>query len=134
MDINNALTVLVFDSGGIKMAIDTAQIEGIVDAVRAEAEKTVLMDISSGGLATAGTAKKKSKVLVLKGKNPPCGIVIDDLEEITTLGIEAIRPLPAFLSSHCGTSAFWGAALRGEEVILLVNPSDIASSGAEKDF
>lgn len=142
MDINEAITVLIFSSGGIKMAMDAAHIEGIVDIGKAGKEAR-LMDISAGAAVPFELVKPKSKVLMVKKERPkqtadddkeqPYGIVIERLEEITALGLDSIRPLPPLLSPKGGVNAFWGAALKDDEVLLLVEPAEASadSFGAE---
>ena len=48
-------------------------------------------------------------------------IMVDEVEEVRTLPIDCIRPLPDFLEKCREPNAIWGAALVGDEIILLLD-------------
>ncbi len=61
------------------------------------------------------------KILIPKNDGEGMGIVIDQPEDIVSMSIDSIRPLPPLLESIDKSSAIWGAALKNDEIILLVD-------------
>lgn len=115
------LQVLTFNVGGVSMAVDTAQIDKILETDEA-AEKKLKTERLDKIIPfyNSPVIFGSPRVLVTKDE-VPFGIVIDRPGDIVSVPLDSIRPLPALLSDSKCPKAIWGAALRNDEVILLVD-------------
>jgi len=114
------LTLLVFSVGGVRMAVDTAQIVGMA---RPE-------DAGIQGMETRGfhqlisfrdpVCYKAPWVLQVKDEAMPYGVMIDQPEEIIPVNLETLQPLPCLIGAGRGSEAIWGAMVREDGTILLL--------------
>ena len=116
------LELLTFTVMGVRIGVDTGQIERMVTPEAAEGmgvDYSPLHErLSFGGMPVKYDSPR---VLVIKGEKPPTGILIDFPDDISSFRIDSLRPLPQLFES-CGVAgAVWGAAIRDKEVILLLD-------------
>jgi chemotaxis signal transduction protein len=57
------------------------------------------------------------------------GLLIDQPENIVSVGAEDIRPLPALIEALMRSHAVWGVALIEGEMVLLVDLNELVASG-----
>ncbi|HAK87745.1 MAG: hypothetical protein A2077_07240 [Nitrospirae bacterium GWC2_46_6] len=122
MNINGEVELLTFNIGGVKMGVDTAQIAAMLETGQAEER-----GVSVSGLFEKMPFRGREitcsapHVIVIKDEGDPYGILIDRPDDILRVSIDDIRHLPPIFAA-CGCSkAIWGAVLKGEDVILLVD-------------
>ena len=115
------ISLVLFRAAGVKMGVDAAQIEEIVDSE--EAEESGICPLHPAGLFGEDSSSSAScpKTLLHRGENGTFGLGIDELCEIKTVSVDSLRPLPAIIASLAGPRNFWGATAMGEEIVLLVD-------------
>lgn len=137
---NEEIQILTFIINGVKLGVETAQVEEVMEAEESGKAGTGLHEImcwsASGGRwkdMTAisfderipfcgGPVKYASpKVLLVKDKDTPYGIVIDNLSEIISVNLNSVYPLPPLIAKGRGAKAVWGVALDKAELIMLVD-------------
>lgn len=116
-----SLAALVFRSSGARMAAPASCIGSITG--RAEAE--------SGGISVVGTAGgsppcdaspvESETVLLINDDGRRFGVAVEGVEDVTSIAFDSIRPLPGMVVSSIEHMKFWGTALLGGEVVLLVD-------------
>jgi len=114
------LILLVFTVGGVRMAVDTAQVAGMAHPE----------DVESQGRETHGfhqiisfrdpVCYKAPWVLQVKDEAMPYGVMIDQPEEIVPVNLAALQPLPCLIGTGGGSEAIWGAMVREDGTILLL--------------
>lgn len=122
------IELLVFTMMGVRMGIDTQDIAAML-----KPEDTVSQGLTTVALHEKlqfrGAAVKYGQphILVMKGEGARSGIVIDHPDEIASVKIESIRPLPDVIALAGGAKAVWGAVLRSEEIIFLLDCGKMAA-------
>ncbi len=120
--IYEELQLLTFTAGGVRMAADMSQIAGMVEPERAEAMGVRLSRLHEHMLFREGPViYSHPRVLLIKSSGAPSGIVIDQPEEITSVPIGSIRPLPPLFALCAGSKAVWGAVVRDGGVVLIID-------------
>ncbi|MCP4346905.1 MAG: hypothetical protein GY795_15430 [Desulfobacterales bacterium] len=115
------LQILVFNIKGCSMGTDMDHIQEIVEPDRLDRENLQIYCFHDGVLLPEGKTDYKSPmVLLIKHQERLAGVMVDDHEDILTIDIHSIYPLPPLLEA-CNKSAVWGVALQGEKIILLVD-------------
>jgi hypothetical protein len=122
-----ALSLLTFTVMGIRMGVDTLQVDGMLTP---DAARDLGLDFSPlhevlpfrGGVADYASPR----VLVVKGETPPWGILVEEPDDIAPFGLDSLRPLPPLVESRGPGGAVWGVAVRGEEMILLIDLAKIS--------
>ncbi len=114
------LTLLVFTVGGVRMAVDTAQVDGLAHPD----------DVEIQGIETRGfheiisfrgpVCYEAPWVLKVKDEAMPFGVIIDQPDEIVPVHIAAVQPLPRLIAASGGSEAIWGAMVRADGAILLL--------------
>ena len=114
------LTLLVFTVGGVRMAVDAAQVDGMAHPD----------DVEIQGRETRGFHQiisfrypvyyKAPWVLKVKGEAMPYGVMIDQPDEIVPVNLEALQPLPDIIGASGASEAIWGAMVRADGTILLL--------------
>lgn len=122
----DGLPVIVFTVKGVKMAADVDQVVEMLDAREAEARRltTAGLDdyISFRGRESSG---ERRKILLVKDSPTPRAFVVDTADEVATIAVDAIHPMPPLIASARASRALWGLAMRGDEIIVLVDLSDL---------
>jgi len=116
----NGLNLLLFSTGGIRFGVDAAQIAGTA-AVTDDAEKPAwlheLLDFGDRpvvyrepvilDLGTDGAGRRR--------------VVVDAMEDIITVAVDEILPLPAPVELHVLGKGLWGVLPKGGRMILLMD-------------
>jgi len=116
------IQLLTFTLAGLKMAADTDQIAEMVDMDKANAmglPVRTMHDIIRLRMPEAGY--RSPRVLVLKNMSSGCGVVIDQPDEVITVPVGSIRPMPQLISRGAAAGPVWGAIVREDDVLLLVD-------------
>ncbi len=111
------MPVLVFYLGGVLMAVDAAEVDYILDRGAA---------LPEGG--EAASLSRGQKVLMLKGSDPPRGVAVEKILDVAFLTVESVRPMPPLVRS-----VFRGAAIRDDQVILLLSLRDLPAGSDLRD-
>jgi len=113
------LPLLLFHAAGAALGVETAAVEGVMDADLARRSGLVCRDLADL-LGAAGTGMPPPR-LVLVCREAPCGIGIDSLDAIVTVPTTDLRLLPELFAQFPGARAFWGGIVRARRVVLLVD-------------
>lgn len=114
------IQLLTFVVTGVRMAVDTEQINAMVEPGQAgEVEVVPLHEKIS--FSTEQVSYRAPKVILIKDEGSTSGVVIDQPEDIISVTIDSIRALPRLLEECIRPRAFWGVALKGGEIILLID-------------
>lgn len=114
------LSVLIFFSDGVKMAVDTEQIEGVIELEQAAEMQMSLMNIH-GAPFNNKEGLRDLRVLLVKDEGFSRGIVVERLEEITFINIDSIRLMPPLIECFGRLKAIWGAFMKDDEMIFLAD-------------
>ncbi|MBI5633960.1 MAG: chemotaxis protein CheW [Nitrospirae bacterium] len=115
------IDLLMFNSAGVKIAVDTVQVDGIMSLEQAEqhgVRSSTLNEILEPGIETSSNP---STIIICRDGGEAYGIKVDWLDAIVTVPVKAIQPIPEPLSYFTGPRMFWGAVLRGDDVVLLID-------------
>ncbi len=114
------LTLLVFTVGGVRMAVDTAQVYGMAHPEDVEIQGRETLGLHQIISFRGPVSYKAPWVLQLKDEAMPYGIMIDQPEEIVPVNLDALQPLPRLIRAGGGSEAIWGAMVRADGTILLL--------------
>ena len=126
-DSLKGLSVLIFLSEGIKMAVDTEQIEGIVELEQATEIQASLMNIHGAPFHNK-EGLRDYRVLFLKDEGFSCGIVVEGLQEITFINIDSIKLLPPLLESSRRLKTIWGVFMKDADMVFLADLTILLSN------
>lgn len=116
------IEVLVFSLRGITLAIDGEQVDRLMALEEADRENLALEWLHRKfNFAENEVNYKQPRVITLAGNENLVGLVIDQPHDFMTVGIEAIRPLPAIFKKRQALQPFWGAYLDNNKIILLID-------------
>ncbi len=115
------LHVLTFSVMGIKIGIDADQISEIMDSDAAEARELPVSAIHEKIFFPRMTAAYRApKVVIIKDGRTAHALKIEMPDDIVSVHIENIQPLPALIVMNSLSRALWAAfVLHGEPVFLL---------------
>jgi len=117
----NELEILVFTLGGTTFGVDTEQVGGVITEAKAEALGMELVPFSDkvpvGGMSGCFQAPK---AMLLKDITS-YAVVIESPDDILSVRLNSIRPLPRLLAECNSCQAVWGFAVREEGIILLID-------------
>lgn len=107
-------------------------------------EGVVVVDLAAR-LSSPGPLSAEASILLVKGIDPPLGFLVDNLEDIVTVPVEDIFPLPPLIERTQKTGASLWAIARVEKQLIalldlpgLVRPEEIeawqllATEGADQ--
>lgn len=115
------LEILVFTLNGITFGVDTEQLGGVLTAAEAGAAGTELVPFSDKIPMSGMAGIVQTPYALLIKDTAQYAVVIESPEDIISIRIDAIRPLPPLMAA-CNTSqAVWGVGMREEGIILLVD-------------
>jgi chemotaxis signal transduction protein len=117
---NDELTLLVFTLGGVRMAVDTAQIYGMAHPEDVEIQGRETLGLHQLISFRGPVSYKATWVLQLKDEAIPYGVMIDQPEEIVPVNLDTLQPLPQLVRAGGGSEAIWGATVRADGTILLL--------------
>jgi len=116
-----SVAALVFKSSGARMAAPASCVGRIIG--RAEAEEVGLLVVGKAGSPSSGGARpaEGDMVLLINDDGRRFGVAVEGVEDVTSIAFDSIRPLPGMVVSSNEYMKFWGTALLGGEVVLLVD-------------
>ncbi|MBZ0155720.1 MAG: chemotaxis protein CheW [Alphaproteobacteria bacterium] len=120
------IRLLTFTVGGVALGVDADQVEGFLEpgqAVSAVPEGIPVYDFHEI-VPFRGESSRTAAPWTLFVRHPetPYGVLIDRPEEIVPIPVDSLQPLPPLLASCYGRrGAFWGAWVREDAIILLVD-------------
>lgn len=127
------IQILVFTVMGVRMGVDTSQIEEML-----EMDQAVSRGLSASpfheelSFGPSSATYFAPKVITLKDQRRPLSMVIDQPDEITNVPVASIQPIPALIAARSGASrAIWGAVVSREDVILLVDLFKLSAHNAK---
>jgi hypothetical protein len=115
------MDLLMFNSAGVIMAVDTVQVDCIKSSEQAEQHgicSRALNEILGLGKEASPAF---STVILYKNGVEVYGLGVDELDAIVTVPTKAIQPIPAPLLYFSGPRLFWGVFLHGNNVVLLID-------------
>lgn len=123
VDFSGKLQMLAFTIMGVKLAADTGQIDEMLRPDQA-VERGLKIHNFDDRIPFHGRPVIYNSPVVLMINHPSgktFGIVIDRPDEIISLDIGSIRPLPALLTEGGRSGAIWAAAIKDDTVVLLID-------------
>jgi len=114
------LTLLVFNVGGVRIAVDTAQIDGMAHPDDVEMQGRETLGFHQIISFRDPVCYKAPWVLQVKDETMPYGVMIDQPDEIVPVNLDALQPLPYLIEAGRGSEAIWGAMIRADGTILLL--------------
>ncbi len=116
------IQVLTFSVMGVKMGVDTEQITEMMEVDGAESRGLAVRhfheNVSFGEMPIE---YHYPKAILIKDENGPYAIVIDNPDDITSVNVRSIQPMPPLIAMNGATRPFWGAIPGNEGIILLVD-------------
>ena len=127
------LQILAFTVMGVRMGIDTSQIAEMLEVGQAVSRGLSTCPIHEKILfGTSLPAYSVPKVITRKDQRRPLAMVIDQPDEILNVTIDSIQPLPQLIAAGpVAVRAIWGAVVRNDDVILLVDFFKLPAHTAE---
>lgn len=126
------LSLLLFRAAGAALGVEAAAVEGIVDAGSARRSGIRCSALGELFRAPGPPGVREGAVLLFRGREELCGIGVDGLDEVVSLPLADLQPLPELLRRSPGTGAYWGAVVRSEKVVLLVDADRLQESAAAR--
>ncbi|MDP2157352.1 MAG: chemotaxis protein CheW [Nitrospirota bacterium] len=115
------IDLLMFNSTGVTMAVDTGQVDCIMNPEQAEQHGISFFTLNEILGLQKEPAPAASIVMLYKHEGKAYGLGVDRLDAIIAVSTRAIQPIPEPLSYFEGPRLFWGAVLHGNNVVLLVD-------------
>lgn len=114
------IDLLIFKAAEIKIALDTVQVDCIISSEQAEQQGIFCVTLNEVPGIDEGVSALYTSVILFK--NETCGIRVNGLDEIITVPIEAIQPIPEPLSYFSGPRIFYGVVPHEKAIVLLIDP------------
>ncbi len=125
------IRVLVFTSGGVKVAVDTDQVIKLTGLEEAEGRGWKLSTVPDRlWRRNCAPPNLNARVLMAGSEDTPIALTVDRLEDILSVPISDLRPMPHLISLSGAPAAVWSAMIRNDEVIMLVDLSRLPSEKA----
>ncbi len=116
------IQVLTFSVMGVKMGVDTEQITEMMEVDEAESRGLAVRRFHENVSFGEMPIKYHSPIAVMiKNGSEPFSVVIDNPEDITSVNVRSIQPMPPLIAMNSATCPFWGAIPGKEGIILLVD-------------
>jgi chemotaxis signal transduction protein len=124
------ISLLTFSISGIKMGVDTEQVDEMMDVETAGLRKLPLHYLSEKLSFGERTVTYRAPVAILmKDARTPFVMVIDDPEDIAIVNVRSIRPIPMLIAQSSKSGAIWGAVIINEQVIFLLDFQKLFAGG-----
>lgn len=115
------IRLLTFSAMGVRMAVDAEEVSAIVEPEEADKKGIEVFGFGEKlSFRKRNVQMRAPKVLIGKDSQRK-GILIDQPEDIVSVSIGKIRPLPPILESCLKGAVIWGAAIIGGRAVLLVD-------------
>lgn len=116
------LQLLTFTVMGVRMGVDAMQVGRILSVEEADEMGITYSPLHElASFRTGPVSYDSPKVLLIKGETPPRGVLVSAPDDMPSFGLDSLRPLPPLVEDSCASGAIWGAAIRNEGVILLLD-------------
>ena len=116
------IQVLTFTVMGIKMGVDTGQVAEVMEVDRAEERGLAMQRFHETISFGAMPIKYHSpKAIMINDESEPYIVVIDNPDDITSVNVRSIQPMPPLMAMNSATRLFWGAIPGNDGIILLVD-------------
>ncbi len=116
------IQVLTFTVMGVKMGVDTEQVAEVMEVDAAERRGPAVQlfheNVSFGEMPIK---YRSPKAIMIKDDSEPFIVVIDNPDDITSVNVRSIQPMPPLIAMNGATRLFWGAIPGNEGIILLVD-------------
>jgi chemotaxis signal transduction protein len=117
----NGLNLLLFSAGGVRFGVDAAQIAGTAAVTGDDAEKPAWLHEL---LEFGDRQVVYREPVILEVGTDGAGrwrVVVDAMEDIITVAVHEILPLPPPVELHVLGKGLWGVLPRGGMMILLMD-------------
>src|SRR5512140_810073 len=115
------IEVLTFNALGIRLGVDTTQVESVLEMEQASDREVPIADIHEIMRSVGSASDQSPKVLLIRHHPSSFGVIVDRLEAIEVVGLDRIQPMPALIEKSTRTNAIWGSIVDNDEVILLID-------------
>lgn len=116
------IQILTFTVMGVNIGVDTEQVAEVMEVDAAERRGAAVQlfheKVSFGAMPIE---YRSPKAIMIEDENAPYAIVIDNPDDITSVNVRSIQPLPPLIAMNSATRLFWGAIPGAEGIILLVD-------------
>ncbi len=130
------IAILVFSTAGGRFGADVEQVPraikptnpGDLQKIKPQPggylfnqEGVVVVDLAAR-LSSPGPLSAQANILLVEGTEPPLGFLVDNLEDIVTVPLEDIFPLPPLIERTQKTGAgLWAIARIEDQLIALLD-------------
>lgn len=114
-----ALDLLFFKDGGIRFAVEREQVRS-VQVLETGSEKPYLHYLAALGCSGRPGSVPEPVLLTLRTE-PPCAVLVDELESIAEVQTFDLRPLPPLAEPWTRPKGLWALALVDGKLILLAD-------------
>lgn len=137
------LDLLSFAVGGVAFAVDAATVAAVAFAAdaavasheRGEGEADDLFWFDEEiGYGRANVTYRTPVVLSIRNHARPYRVVVDELREVASVGLDAISPLPALVEPLALRRGIWGTFWHEGGMVLLVDFLRLPNCAAKTDF
>ena len=116
------IQILIFNIMGIKLGIDTEQIYKMCQPEQLkEGDFDIFWFHEKIPFPKEKVIYESPKVILVRDEKITTGIIIDQVEDIRPIKIDSIQPLPPLIEASDSSGIIWGATLKEEEIILIVD-------------
>ncbi|HWP46418.1 MAG TPA: chemotaxis protein CheW [Candidatus Limnocylindrales bacterium] len=132
------IQLLIFDIIGIKFGVDIEQVSEIYELIDLGQMKGAKYGASwfheKIPFRQGPVVYKSPRLLILRDQETTLGIIIDQPEDILSITLDDIHPLPSLLEALNRPAAIWGIALKDEKMILLVDFYKLFVNKEDKEY
>lgn len=123
-----ALDILMFRVMGVRFGIDTEQVAKITPWDRVEDPGGTAFHLCDKiSFGKPASIHRSAVMLLPKSGVGKKAVIVDTLEKIHSLRIDAIRPFPKLMGKGKGARAYWGIALVDNAPVILIDFSKLAA-------
>lgn len=123
MTDSRELRILISDIGGVRLGIDTDAISEIRRADQTDRRASELFRFDDRFSFREKVVYKSPMAIYIKDEKRKSAILIEAPEDVgLPISIDEICPMPPLIRLCYADSPFWAAAIKDENIILLVDP------------
>jgi len=123
MTDSEELRILIFDIGGVRLGIDTEAISEIRRADQTDRRGAELFRFEERFSFRENVVYQSPMAIYIKDENRKFAILIEHPKDVgLPISIDEVRPMPSLIRFCYPDSPFWAAAVKDENIILLVDP------------
>lgn len=113
--------VLVFSLGERRLGVILNQVDRIVHLSDAKSSRLKIFQLYGEPPIQRGDAEDSQKILIPKHAPEPCGLLINQPEDILTISLDDIHALPLLIKKNIASEIFFGVVLKENKFILLID-------------